>query len=140
MSLHENFKAHLDGKKVPYDYQEIQGGNHLFRMRYRITDDRSVVVEVIIQHSDDDYADVQMIYRQLHFLQDRNKEADALRLINELNESKTGYYYLFLAGDGEIFLRSLMRSGSDPEPLYQTIVIGSAIAKNIIPELAEKLG
>ena len=73
-------------------------------------------------------------------LRDYNSRGKALEVINDLNEMKTGYYSLFLAGDGEVFLRSLLRIGTDPRPLYDTIVLGSAIAKSLQPQLVAELG
>lgn len=67
--------------------------------------------------SDTDYVDAQIVYH-VHSLADRAKEAEALDLINELNEMKSGYYNFYLAGDGEIFLRTLMRLGPDLLTLY----------------------
>ena len=72
-------------------------------------------------------------------LDDRSKEAETLSLINDLNEMKTGYYNLYLAGDGEVFLRTLMRAGEDAQPIYQTLVMGSSIARHVIQEFQEKL-
>ena len=60
--------------------------------------------------------------------------------MNELNEIKTGYYNVYLAGDGEVFLRTLMRTSADVNPLYQTLIVGSTIAKNVIEELETQLG
>ena len=98
------------------------------------------MVELIIQDSDDAYVDAQIIYRKLHMLNDRAQEDKALALMNELNEIKTGYYNVYLAGDGEVFLRTLMRVGEDIDPLYQTLIVGSTIAKNVIGEIQAQLG
>ena len=97
-------------------------------------------MEVIIQDNDKKYFDAQIIYRNVHRLNDPGKEDEALELINELNGMRTGYYSLFLAGDGEIYLRSLMRTGQDPYPLYETLVVGSGISRTLQPLMQEKLG
>ncbi|MBG9980044.1 hypothetical protein HZY91_00040 [Facklamia sp. DSM 111018] len=136
----EQFEALLNEKKLPAKYQEIQGGNHLYRFQFRISEDRILIVEVIIQDSDKEYFDVQVIYRHVHVLNDYSKQNDALSLINELNGMRTGYYHLYLAGDGEIYLRNLMRIGHDPYPLYETIVVGSGIARNLQADFEKKLG
>ncbi|MGX7092503.1 hypothetical protein [Hutsoniella sourekii] len=138
MSINKNFEKLLKEKGVPYNYQTIEDGHHLYRMTYKIAEDRHVVVEVIVQESDTQYCDAQIIYRQIHYVKDRSKELDILQEINRLNEATTGYYNLFLAGDGEVILRSLLRTGQDPEPLYQTIIVGSAIAKQVIPKFSNQ--
>lgn len=134
------FEALLKEKQIPAQYKEIEGGHHLYRLQFRATKTKVLVVEIILQNGQQDYVDVQVIYRHIHLLKDYHKRQEALDLINELNEMKSGYYTLHLAMDGEIFLRSLLRSGVDVEPLYQTIVYGSSIGKNLMPLLVEKLG
>ena len=138
--IHENFEAKLNEMNVPFNSKEIENGHKLYRVTFRLTTTRNLVVEIIIQNSESDYADAQVIYRHVHLLTDRSKESDALELINQLNEMRTGYYNLYLAGDGEIFLRSLMRIGEDIEPLYQTMIMGSQIAKSLQDDLVGTLG
>lgn len=138
--IQTNFENKLNEKNIPYNKKEIENGHVLYRLKFRMSQERFVVVEIIIQASDQEYADAQIIYRHVHILTDRNKEADAYALINTLNEMKTGYYSLFLAGDGEIFLKSLLRVGPDVEALYQTVVMGSRIAKNLQSDLVAGLG
>lgn len=140
MSLKENFEAILKEKKLPASYQEIEDGHHLYRFQFRVTKELALVVEVIIQNTDKPSSDAQIIFRNIHTVMDYNKRGEALELINELNEMKTGYYSLFLAGDGEIFLRSLLRMTEEATPLYETIVFGSAIARNLKMELDNTLG
>ncbi|MBD3948802.1 hypothetical protein I4Q36_04435 [Tuanshanicoccus lijuaniae] len=134
------FDALLKEKEIPTNYKEIEGGHHLYRLQFRASESRVLVVEIILQNGDQPYVDCQVIYRNIHILTDYNKRQDALDVINELNEMHTGYYHLFLALDGEIFLRSLMRIGEDVTPLYETIVYGSSIGRNLMPKLAERLG
>ncbi len=136
----EKFDALLEEKKLPAKYQTIPDGHHLYRFQFRVTKERILIVEVIIQDNDKKYFDAQIIYRNVHRLNDPGKEDEALELINELNGMRTGYYSLFLAGDGEIYLRSLMRTGQDPYPLYETLVVGSGISRTLQPLMQEKLG
>ncbi|UUX34108.1 hypothetical protein [Fundicoccus culcitae] len=140
MSLKENFEAILTEKKLPSNYREIENGHHLYRFQFRVTKTTALVVEVIIQNTDKPSSDAQIIFRNIHSVMDYNKRGEALELINELNEMKTGYYSLFLAGDGEIFLRSLLRMTEDATPLYETIVFGSGISRNLKVELDKVLG
>lgn len=135
-----DFEALLNEKKLPSSYKEIENGHHLYRFQFRATKETVLIVEVIIQNTDNSYSDAQIIYRHVHMLRDYNSRGKALEVINDLNEMKTGYYSLFLAGDGEVFLRSLLRIGTDPRPLYDTIVLGSAIAKSLQPQLVAELG
>lgn len=135
----ENFEHLLKEKKIPLSKTNIESGHHLYRVEFKVSPEKKVLVEIIIQDSEDDYVDAQIIYRKLHHLNDRAKENEALALVNELNEVKAGYYTLYLAGDGEIFLKSLMRASADPEPIYQTLIVGSNISRVIVPELDKAL-
>lgn len=138
--IHTNFENKLNEVKIPFNKKEIENGHLLYRFSFRLSKERALVVEVIIQNGQDKYADAQIIYRHVHLLTDRSKEATAYELLNNLNEMKTGYYSLYLAGDGEIFLRTLIRTGEDAEPLYQTLVMGSGIAKGLQEDLTKVLG
>ena len=134
------FEALLKEKELPTQYQAIEGGHHLYRFQFRASKERTLMVEVILQKSEESYFDAQIIYRLVHVLDDYQKKFQALEAINDLNGAKTGYYNLYLAGDGEIYLRSLIRCGQDPRPLYDTLVIGSTIARLLQKSLPEKLG
>lgn len=138
--IKQAFDELLQRKELPAQHMEIEGGHHLYSFQFTVTPTQALMVEVILQHTDAPYADAQVVYRHVHMLADYGKRAKALETINELNEMKTGYYSLYLAGDGEIFLRTLMRVGIDPQPLYETIVYGSGIAKDLTSELATALG
>lgn len=138
--IQKNFEQKLNEVNIPFNYKEIENGHHLYRFQYQITKSKSLLVEIIIQESEDQYVDGQVIYRHVYTLNDRSQETKALDIINELNGMRTGYYNLHLAGDGEIFLRSLVRVGEEPQPFYDTIVMGSAIAKGVAQTLHEKLG
>ena len=139
-TIKENFEQKMKEMQIPVNYQEIEDGHHLYRFSYQVTKNKQLLVEVILQESEEAHIDAQVIYRHVHLMDDRRKENQALSLINELNGMQTGYYTLYLAGDGEIFLRSLVRVGQDIEPFYETIIMGSAIARTIIPRLTETLG
>lgn len=138
--VHTNFENKLNEMNIPFESKEIENGHMLYRLRFRITKTKALIVEIIVQDNDKDYCDAQIVYRHVHILTDRSRETDAYQLLNQLNEMKTGYYSLFLAGDGEIFLRSLLRVGEDVEPLYQTLVMGSSISRVIQQELENALG
>lgn len=138
--ISENFETLLTEKQIPLQHQTIEDGHHLYRVAFQIQKSRLINVEIIIQESDEDYVDGQIIYRHVHQLDDRAKEGKALSLVNELNEMRTGYYNLYLAGDGELFLRNLMRVGEDVEPFYQTLVIGSGIIRAMLPDVEAVLG
>lgn len=139
-TIKEAFDKILAEKNIPAKYQEIENGHHLYRLQFKASESKVLVVEIIMQNSDQPYIDTQIIYRHIHLLNDYNKRNDALDIINELNEMKTGYYNLHLALDGEIFLRNIIRVGADVMPLYETIVYGSRIARGVMPELTNKLG
>ena len=137
--INDNVLKVLKEKNIPVTSQEIEDGHYLHRMSFQVQKSKQLVVEMIIQNTQDPYCDAQIVYRNLHMLDDRSKEAETLSLINDLNEMKTGYYNLYLAGDGEVFLRTLMRAGEDAQPIYQTLVMGSSIARHVIQEFQEKL-
>ena len=136
----EKFEQLLNEKKLPAKYQEIQKGNHLYRFQFRVSKERVLIVELIIQETDEANFDAQIIYRHVHMLSDYSRQQRALELINVLNGARTGYYSLYLAGDGEIYLRNLMRSTQDPLPLYETLVVGSSIARGLQSTFIEELG
>ncbi|MCR8968772.1 hypothetical protein [Facklamia sp. 7083-14-GEN3] len=136
----EKFDALLNEKKLPANYQEIQDGNHLYRFQFKVNKERKLVVELIVQDTKGDHLDAQIIYRHVHLLKDYNQRPEALEAINELNEAKTGYYNLYLAGDGEIYLRNLLRATQDPTLIYEVLVMGSSIARALQVELEKKLG
>lgn len=138
--ISENFEQLLNEKQIPFKHQTIEDGHHLYRVAFQIQKSRLINVEIIIQETEEAYADGQIIYRHVHQLDDRAKEGKALTLINDLNEMRTGYYNLYLAGDGELFLRNLMRVGSDVNPFYQTLVIGSGIIRAMLPDIESVLG
>lgn len=138
--IKEAFDALLKEKQIPANYKEIEDGHHLYRLQFRASKTQVLVVEIILQNGEQDYVDCQVIYRHIHLLTNYHKRNEALDLINELNEMKTGYYTLYLALDGEIFLRTLLRVGSDVTPLYETIVFGSSIGRNLMPQLVDRLG
>lgn len=138
--IQTNFENKLNDTNIPFNKKEIENGHALYRLTFRLTTTRALVVEVIIQQSEESYVDGQIIYRNVHILNDPRKEATAYETINRLNEMKTGYYSLFLAGDGEIFLKNLIRVGEDIEPLYQTMIMGSQIAKGLQKDLTDALG
>lgn len=137
--IQKNFEQKLNDVNIPFNYQEIEGGHHLYRFQYQISKSKNLMVEIIVQESGDPYVDGQIIYRHVHLLNDRAEEQKALQVINDLNGMRTGYYNLHLAGDGEIFLRTLVRMGDNPEPFYDTIVMGSAISRGVIQTLQEQL-
>lgn len=138
--IQQNFEDKLKSVNIPFNYQTIDNGHHLYRFSYQVTKSRKLIIEVIIQEGDSNYVDAQIIYRQVYTLSDRSQEDAALKVINELNGMQTGYYNLYLAGDGEIFMRNLVRLGEDPEAFYETIVMGSAIARTVIPTMVKELG
>lgn len=138
--IKQAFDELLKQKGVPARQIEIEEGHHLYSFQFNLNKVESLGVEIILQKTDAPYCDAQVVYRQVHMLSDYNKRGEALEIINELNEMKTGYYALHLAGDGEIFLRTLLRASSDPQPLYETVVYGAGIANGIQKHLTQKLG
>lgn len=140
-TFQKNFEALIAERKIPAKYREISDGHHLYFFSIKLTKSRDTGVEIIIQNSDDKCVDVQIVYRNIHVLGQYEKRAQALEFINELNEMKTGYYTLHLAGDGEIFLRNLIRVNStDVVPFYETLIAGTNIAAALVSDLVEKLG
>ncbi|MDO4432309.1 MAG: hypothetical protein Q4B80_03205 [Aerococcaceae bacterium] len=138
--IKEAFDALLKKKELPAQYLAIEDGHHLYSFQFRLNQTQALMVEVILQNTDAPYCDAQVVYRQIHMVSDYAKRAKALEVMNDLNEMKTGYYALYLAGDGEMFLRTLLRVGVDPQPLYETIVYGSGIAKGLQADLVAALG
>ena len=136
----ENFEKIIREKNLPISKSTIEGGHSLYRFRFSAPGFHSLIAEVILEEADADYNNGQIIYRQLYILADYDLRQQALQFINELNGGTSAYYTLHLAGDGEIFMRTLMRVGPDAEPLYQTIVLGSNVAQQVMTRLSDELG
>ena len=124
-------------KGMPLKSHPIQNGQYLYQGKFNLDKEHSLPFGVVIA-KDESESDFQISYRKLAYLNNYADKVNLLELINELNQTKTFYYTLCLAGDGEIFLRLLGRSTTDVKPLYEMLVIGSNIAKVMTAELKSK--
>jgi hypothetical protein len=125
-------------KGMPLKSHPIQNNQFLYQGNYTIGPERTLPFGIVIA-KDAEESDFQISFRKLAYLNDYNDKAKALELINELNQTKTFYYTLCLAGDGEFFIQMLGRTTLDVKPLYEMLVIGSNIAKVVIAELEKQI-
>lgn len=133
MTLVEQFDKLFMEKEVPVDKQLVDGNLVLYKIDYALKPTHTLSVEMIFQ-TDADKTDIQITFRYVSFAKYYDKRAELLETINQLNEVKTGYFRLYLAGDGEVYLKTLIRA-NDVLPVYETLVQGPAIVRYVLPEL-----
>lgn len=135
----EQFDKLFADKNIPINKEVLNNGLVLYRVDYNLTTKHIVRVEVIIEDQKD-VTDVQIVVRSVGFLSDYDKRGDLLEVLNALNDVKTGYYRLYLAGDGEILLKLLSRTQKDVEETYQMLFSGVHIARMIQDDIEKVTG
>lgn len=136
----ENFEQLIKEKQMPLSKKEIQHGQILFNGAFRVKKNLRLPFGVVFDNKESETVDYQIVYHRIAYLRDFNKKAETLEMLNELNEMKSGYYRFCLAGDGEIYMRLLARTGDDVQPVYEMMVMGGNIAKALLPEITEFTG
>ena len=137
--LTEAFETLFVQKGIPMSKDDIGDGLTLYRAQFEVRAHHLIGIEMIVE-KDEPNADVQISFRWLHQVADYARRNDVLDLINQMNAANTGYYTLFLAGDGEVYLRSLVRCGADISPVYETLSRGHSIVHYMVGKLEELLG
>lgn len=127
--LIENLEQLFTEKNIPIDKVELDSNFTLYQLYQHITEKHFTKLEIIVPKTD--IGDIQVCYRYVGQLADYNKKAEMLEFVNDLNELQTGYYTLFLAGDGELYLRLLSRVNSNLEQFYEMLITGLQTAKDI---------
>ncbi|MBF0779856.1 MULTISPECIES: hypothetical protein [unclassified Granulicatella] len=130
----EKFDALFAEKKVPVQKVMISDELVLYHVDFTLSPTHILRMEMIFQ-AYVDKTDIQLTYRYASFVKDYQRRAEVLELINQLNESHTGYYRLFLAGDGEVYLKTLMRVHDDILPAYESLIQGPPIVRGLLPDL-----
>ncbi|AEA00208.1 MULTISPECIES: hypothetical protein [Aerococcus] len=130
----DKFKDYALKGGVPVEESKLEGGQKLFRMGMQLPDREVIPVAIIIDGKEDPAVDYQITYSKLAYVKDYNQRGEALDEINRLNRVHTGYFHLCLAGDGEIYLRTLGRVSEDVRPLYEIIMAGQQVLRILVKE------
>ncbi|MBS4750088.1 hypothetical protein KG091_03230 [Carnobacteriaceae bacterium zg-ZUI78] len=130
----ESFDALFAERKVPVTKTDIGDGLVLYNVDFRLKATHTLRLEMILENNKEE-TDIQIVYRHVGFLKNYNQKDEVISLINQLNEMKTGYYTLFLAGDGELYLRKLVRSNYQVKPVYDMLIQGPAIVRALLEDL-----
>lgn len=131
----ENFEAVVKEKNIPLKKSELNNGQILFNGNFRLTKTKVLPFGIVFDNKDAQSVDFQITYHKLAYIQDFSKKPAVLELLNELNQLKSGYYSVVLAGDGEVYLKLLSRTTIDILAAYEMMVFGSTIAKVVIKEI-----
>lgn len=129
----------FEEKNMPVERQEIDGDLALYILNYQLKPNHLLRMEMICP-KDLTRADVQMTYRYVSMLPRYEKRHDVLEIINDFNETDSGYYTFYLANDGEIYARTLIRSGLDVEGIFEIMYQGPFIISHILPKLEQIIG
>lgn len=143
----DNFKQLAEEKKIQFQIKEIPApirdkeGNTmeqqqlLFQSALRVTKTKPVACAVIIHDAPQERVNYQITYNKIGYVTDRNKLADILVELNELNAMRSGYYRFLVSGDGELFMRYLGITGEDVNPVMDVFIFGGRILRALLPEL-----
>lgn len=116
---------------------EVEQTQKIFQSGLKLKEDKVIPCSTIIQDLPADRVNYQITYSRIGYVSDRNKMPDILMKLNELNTVRTGYYFLAISKDGELFMRHLGIVGEDVRPLVNTFVYGGRIIRNLFPELEQ---
>ena len=134
MKILEEIEKLFAEKKLPLKRQDIPNNQSLYQGTFQLEPGKSVPFGVVIVNGEE-MADFQISFKRLAYLKNYADKEKILDLMNELNNSKTFYYRVCLAGDGEIYMKAMGKTTEDVRPLYEQLVIGSSIAKRVVQEV-----
>lgn len=129
----------FEEKQMPVERQEIEGDLVVYILNYQLKLNHILRMELICP-KDVNRADVQLTFRYVTMLSRYEKRHDVLEVINDFNESDSGYYTFYLANDGEVYARTLIRSGLDVDGIFEIMYQGPFIISHILPKLTEIAG
>lgn len=129
----------FEEKKMPVERQEVEGDLALYILNYQLKPNHVLRMEMICP-KDVTRADVQMTYRYVTMLSRYEKRHEVLEVINDFNEMDSAYYTFYLANDGEVYARTLIRSGLDVESIFEIMYQGPFIISHILPKLEKIAG
>lgn len=138
-SVAEKLEQLFHEKDIPVRREEIDESLVIYVVEFNLKPTHVLRLEVIVE-KDTSSCDVQIGYRYVSLLREYNKRHELFEIINQLNEAQTGYYTLYLAQDGEVYMKKLVRSGLDVQPIYEMIIQGPAIIRHILPTLEKITG
>lgn len=121
-------------KKLPIKRQEIQNNQHVYQGTFNIRPDKKIPFGVVVVGGEG-IVDYQISFKRLAYLTNYGDKGKVLELINELNQTIAFYFTVFLAGDGEVIMKMMAKTSEDVRPVYDTLIVGSNIAKHIMAEL-----
>lgn len=135
----ENFRNMLKEQNMNLTEKELDNNQILFTGGFRIQKDKQIPFGVVFDASDQETIDYQVMYNRLGYLSNHDKKSELLNYFNEINQMKSGYYSFAVRADGEIYLRTLGRTGQDIQSAYEVMIYGGSIAQALIPELDDLL-
>lgn len=129
----------FEEKQMPVERKEIEEDLVVYILNYQLKPDHILRMEMICP-KDVTRADVQLTYRYVTMVSRYEKRNDVLNVINDFNEIDSAYYTFYLANDGEVYARTLIRSGLDVDSIFEIMYQGPFIISHILPKLAEITG
>lgn len=135
----ENFRDILEDQNMNLTEKELQNNQVLFTGGFRLQENQQIPFGIVFDASDQETVDYQVMYNRIGYLNNRDKKPELLDYLNEINQMKAGYYSFTVRDDGEIYLRTLGRTGQDVKAAYEVMIYGGSIAQALMPELNELL-
>ncbi|MCQ9209750.1 hypothetical protein [Granulicatella seriolae] len=127
----------FEEKGLPLKKEQAADGNFVYNGMFTLQPNKPIHFSLVVQNQED-VADYQVVFDELAFVTSFDKKAAVLERLNALNISQTAHYTAILAADGEIYIRVVSRiSKENVKPLYDIMVVGSSIAYQLLPNLAE---
>lgn len=134
-TITENFEEILRSKQIPLAKSLGEAEETFYTGNFQVTAEKVVPFSIAFQQSAE-RSDVQIHYSQLGYLKNTNQKAELFTVLNQLNESESGYYRVCLAVDGEIYLRLLTRTTKEVLPVYEMLVAGSSVASLVLEKVS----
>ncbi|AZP05227.1 hypothetical protein [Jeotgalibaca ciconiae] len=134
MQILEELDKLFAEKKLPLKRQEIVNNQTLYQGSFLVRPGKKVPFGIVIVNGEG-VVDFQITFKQIGYLTNYNDKAKLLEVINELNLGKAFYYKVSLAGDGEILMRTMAKTTEDVRPLYEMLIVGSNVVKQVIQEV-----
>lgn len=122
------FEKVLKDKTVPLKPRTLSDGNIAYDGTFDIAGRSPLGFGVVLENKPD-VCDYQIMFNELARLKSYEQKEAVLEKLNELNIVDTGYYTLILGNDGEIFMKTLGRTTTNVQALYEILVYGTNIAK-----------
>lgn len=125
-------------KKLPLKKQAIQNNQTLYQGSFMVYPGKRVPFGLVIVNGEG-VVDFQINFKKITYLTNYSDKEKVLELINDLNMQHTFYYKLGLAGDGEIMMKTMAKTTEDIRPMYEMLIVGSNILKQVVTELEKMI-